>query len=187
MSLLSDSAVPLVQRLTWYEHPAHINNLYNTTFWALVHADNADGLGERRAHETLKGTVSSEKNEILFGRFGINYDKLEPMFRKGTTIVWGETTPDEKAGTEEDAGDGAGEGPVKSQEKAKGSRRGAPELRTLHVDIIGKDFWTATSERPGRRVEKVGQQGAHSEGTEAWQDPRRVSNHRGLGLRALER
>lgn len=59
----------------------------------------------QEAHKTLGGTVSSEKNEILFGRYGINYNKLDPLFRRGSIILW-EPQEDngpiaESAGTDE--------------------------------------------------------------------------------------
>lgn len=39
------------------------------------------------AEERLRGTVSADKNEILFSEFGINYNTLPAMFRKGTILV----------------------------------------------------------------------------------------------------
>lgn len=80
---------------------AHINNLYNTTFWALVQQG---GKTTTQAHQTLKvgftapnlsdagclwlqGTGSKEKNEILFSRFNINYNDLPPRYRKGSVLV----------------------------------------------------------------------------------------------------
>lgn len=62
----------------------HINNLYNTAFWTLVHS----GMRPDEAETELKGTVSAEKNELLFSKFGINYNNLPEMYRKGTVIVW---------------------------------------------------------------------------------------------------
>lgn len=97
-----------------HAHPAHINNLYNTVFWALVQQG---GKTEREAHERLKGTVSADKHEILYQEFQINYDKLPALFRKGTTLVW-------------------------APRPAEGSTKAKTELRTLHVDIIGNAFWT---------------------------------------------
>lgn len=35
----------------------------------------------------LKGTVSKDKNEILFKDYGINYNNEPLLFRKGTTLV----------------------------------------------------------------------------------------------------
>ena len=49
--------------LSWRQVDCHINNLYNTTFWALV---NKGGLTTTEAHAKLKGTFSKDKNEILF-------------------------------------------------------------------------------------------------------------------------
>jgi tRNA(His) guanylyltransferase len=81
---------------------AHINNLYNTAFWALVQQA---GQTTTEAHDTLRvcsesewpplcslvcfsqGTVSSQKHEILFSRFAINYNALPSRFRKGSVLV----------------------------------------------------------------------------------------------------
>ncbi|KAI2481170.1 tRNA guanylyltransferase [Pyrenophora tritici-repentis] len=69
--------------LSWRQVDCHINNLYNTTFWALVQKG---GMGAREAEQRLKGTVSSEKNEILFKEFGINYNNEPDCFKKGTVL-----------------------------------------------------------------------------------------------------
>lgn len=61
----------------------HINNLYNTTFWALVQQG---GMGPREAEQKLSGSVSSDKNEILFKEFGINYNNEPECFKKGTVL-----------------------------------------------------------------------------------------------------
>lgn len=34
----------------------------------------------------MQGTVSSDKNEILFKRFGINYNNEDEMFKKGSVL-----------------------------------------------------------------------------------------------------
>ncbi|WFD08407.1 tRNA(His) guanylyltransferase [Malassezia vespertilionis] len=101
--------------------PAHINNLYNTVFWALVLQGQQT---EHEAHETLKGTFSSDKHEILYTRFGINYDKLPALYRKGTTLVWA---------------------PVPGQQPRSKPKT---ELRSLHVDIISDAFWMHTDDAP---------------------------------------
>ncbi|KDQ13865.1 hypothetical protein BOTBODRAFT_160155 [Botryobasidium botryosum FD-172 SS1] len=69
---------------SWRQSDTHVNNLYNTVFWALVQQG---GMSTTEAHEKLRGTVSSAKNEILFTEFGINYNKLPTRFRKGSTLV----------------------------------------------------------------------------------------------------
>ena len=33
--------------------------------------------------------MSSDKNELLFSQFGINYNRLPQCYRKGTTLIWG--------------------------------------------------------------------------------------------------
>ncbi|XP_011198234.2 probable tRNA(His) guanylyltransferase [Bactrocera dorsalis] len=70
--------------LSWRQADVHINNLYNTAFWNLVLQS---GLSNQEAEAELRGTFSADKNELLFTKFGINYNKLPPMFRKGTILL----------------------------------------------------------------------------------------------------
>jgi tRNA(His) guanylyltransferase len=44
------------------------------------------GLDGTAAEHELKGTVSADKNEILFSRYGINYNNEPEMFRKGSVV-----------------------------------------------------------------------------------------------------
>jgi tRNA(His) guanylyltransferase len=74
----------LADYFRWRQADTHINNLYNTTFWALVQRG---GLSEHEAHEKLKGSFAKDKNEILFSQFGINYNDEPEMFRKGSVIL----------------------------------------------------------------------------------------------------
>ncbi|KAL6705912.1 tRNA-His guanylyltransferase [Coniothyrium glycines] len=69
--------------MSWRQVDCHINNLYNTTFWTLVQQG---GMGTREAEQKLSGTVSADKNEVLFKQFGINYNKEAECFRKGTVL-----------------------------------------------------------------------------------------------------
>lgn len=39
------------------------------------------------AEKTLRGTLSSDKNEILHERFNINYNNENEFYKKGTTII----------------------------------------------------------------------------------------------------
>ncbi|KAH8118188.1 tRNAHis guanylyltransferase [Phellopilus nigrolimitatus] len=68
----------------WRQADTHINNLYNTVFWALVQQD---GQTTTEAHATLRGTVSNQKHEILFSRFGVNYNGIPARYRKGSILV----------------------------------------------------------------------------------------------------
>lgn len=80
--------------LSWRQADVHINNLYNTCFWNLILNK---GLSNAEAEEHLRGTVSSDKNELLFSEFGINYNNLPPMFRKGTILLNKRVQVDEKS------------------------------------------------------------------------------------------
>eukprot|EP00903_Cladosiphon_okamuranus_P010775 g10181.t1 len=73
----------------WRQADCHINNLYNTCFWALV----ADGVSKQDAQVALKGTTSGDKNELLFSRFHTNYNDIPQRFRKGTTLFRARPTP----------------------------------------------------------------------------------------------
>jgi len=106
--------------LSWRQADCHINNLYNTVFWALVQQG---GLSTNQAQERLKGTLSGQKNEILFSEFDCNYNKEPEQFRKGTTVVR-----------------------KKVEIEVEG---GGTKVRGSHVeqycDIIGDEFWKENS------------------------------------------
>ena len=69
---------------SWRYVDCHINDLYNTTFWALVQQGK---MSKDKAHEKLKGTLSNDKNEILFSQFNINYNNQPEVFKKGTLLI----------------------------------------------------------------------------------------------------
>lgn len=70
--------------LSWRFVDTHINNLYNTVFWQLVLKC---GLTTQQAENRLSGTLSNEKQEILFTECGINYNNEPEMFKKGTLVT----------------------------------------------------------------------------------------------------
>ena len=74
--------------LNWRQVDCHINNLYNTCFWSLV---NQKKMSNKDAQNLLKDTRSEQKNEILFKDFGINYNNIEAIYRKGTILIRRET------------------------------------------------------------------------------------------------
>lgn len=82
--VLYPSEENLKDYLSWRQADVHINNLYNTCFWNLVLKKD---LKNSEAEERLRGTVSADKNEILFNEFGINYNTLPAIFRKGTILL----------------------------------------------------------------------------------------------------
>jgi tRNA(His) guanylyltransferase len=81
--ILYPSLQNLKDYMSWRQVDCHINNLYNTTFWALVLIGK---LTREEAHGRLKGTFSKDKNEILYKDFNINYNNIEDIYKKGTII-----------------------------------------------------------------------------------------------------
>jgi len=106
--------------LSWRQADCHINNLYNTCFWCLVQQA---GLTSNQAEDRLNGTVSSDKNEILFSEFNINYNNLPQMYRKGSVLIW------EKMNDPSDSSQG---------NNFQKTRR---QVALHHTDIIGDTFW----------------------------------------------
>ena len=72
-------------------------------------------LGE--AEDRLRGTLSAEKNEILFTQFNINYSNIDERYRKGSLLVW------------------------EKRPRSENSMRYHKHILTLHVDIIQDQFW----------------------------------------------
>ncbi|KAJ1821517.1 tRNA-histidine guanylyltransferase 1-like [Coemansia sp. RSA 2598] len=110
--------------LCWRQVDCHINNMYNTCFWALV---NKGGMTQKEAEKRLSGTLSKDKNELLFSEFGINYNNEPAIFKKGSVVVRDEV-PVEIVDAQGDA-----------------SKRAKTEVAILHCDIIKDAFW---NERP---------------------------------------
>lgn len=187
---------------SWRQADTHINNLYNTTFWALVLQG---GRTEQEATKELEGTVSSDKHEILHSLFGINYDQLEPIFRKGTTLVWtsSSSTAQNKASSSAQADEETSdtdEAPVLTNTKdeklrLKIERRRASKeakkqekrdkkaqlstLRTLHCDIIGDEFWLPQPPSSQTATTDGEEATTHPSSSQPWNDPIR---HNGAGL-----
>ncbi|KJX99122.1 tRNA(His) guanylyltransferase like protein [Zymoseptoria brevis] len=120
--------------LSWRQADCHINNLYNTAFWTLVEKG---GLNGTQAELELKGTVSGDKNEILWKRFGMNYNAEEEIFRKGSVVYRAFDEVDEKGG------EGGKKGDPKSRSQVEKERKKRAKARVVveHVDIIGDGFW----------------------------------------------
>lgn len=145
----------------------HINNLYNTTFWAMIQKGGLDGTA---AEGELKGTVSSDKNEILFSRYGINYNDEPEMFRKGSVVfreheleepgkVHGNGTDAVEVGSRVEAStEVPEEAAVPSKTRAEKSRKARVKTKVIveHVDIIKDEFWEKRpwilSGKPGKPV-----------------------------------
>ncbi len=136
--------------LAWRQVDVHVNCQYNTCYWMLYREEidkagggGGDGVEEidvgvgKRVQGMLKGTMTSDKNEIMFQR-GVNYNNLPPMWRKGSVCVWVEDGTDGTDGTGNEK---------KSGENEVGIREGATKrkkkrtLQVLHEDMIKDAFW----------------------------------------------
>ena len=131
---------------------AHINNLQNTAFWALVKSGQSTQEANKAVQvcplnlqnpPDIKATDAKAKNELLFSQFGINYSHLPARFRKGSTIV----RVDPLAVSPDAAEDVQTTAPPdnKSKGKRKPYEGTVGELVVLHEDLIREAFWT---ERP---------------------------------------
>jgi tRNA(His) guanylyltransferase len=130
--------------LSWRQADCHINNLYNTTFWNMVLKG---GMSTTQAEEELKGSVAGDKNEILFSRFGVNYNNEPEVYRKGTVIYRAyDGVPTGENGVL------AGSRSKTQMEKERKKKQKA-RIAMEHVDIIGDAFWDA---RPYILVGKSG-------------------------------
>ncbi|CAN8074055.1 unnamed protein product [Agarophyton chilense] len=127
--------------LSWRQADTHINNLFNTTFWALV---NHGGNSLQEAEYLLKGTNSKEKNEILFSRFSINYNNEPQMFRKGSVIIRKPVGDQQSLQKRRRLETNSNETPTSTLDVTQETERRdgtETEYNVLHVDIIKDEFW----------------------------------------------
>lgn len=136
----------LLDYMRWRQADCHINNLYNTTFHALIgeysrykileledgtskvtfkhEGDPTKALTPQEAEKRLCGSVSADKNEILFAEYNVNYNDELEQFRKGTFIALPEVTEE-----------------MKRQKISKSSYVRKIDFRVFNTDIIGEKFW----------------------------------------------
>ena len=81
-------------------------------------------ISTHQAEEKLRGTLSGDKNEILFSQFGINYNCEPEMFRKGTVLIRKKV-------------------PVALE---GGGVREKSQVLQCHCDVIGDTFWKENSQ-----------------------------------------
>ncbi|KAL7620405.1 tRNA-His guanylyltransferase [Parahypoxylon ruwenzoriense] len=136
---------PSVQNLrdymSWRQVDCHINNLYNTTFWSLIQLG---GMDAKEAEKFLSGTLSADKNEILFSKFRINYNNEPEILKKGSVIYRDyELVEPGSHDAVSKAADELAE-PVKqskTQDQNDKKRRAKARVLVSHLDIIKDDFW----------------------------------------------
>lgn len=90
-----------------------------------------------------QGTNSSQKHEMLFSRFQINYNELSARFKKGSVVVREPQLPDTQA-VEEDTTvqpvESLETDPAKRKSK-KAAGKTKEVVKVVHVDIIKDEFW----------------------------------------------
>uniref|UniRef100_A0A1D1XWU3 tRNA(His) guanylyltransferase n=1 Tax=Anthurium amnicola TaxID=1678845 RepID=A0A1D1XWU3_9ARAE len=106
--------------LSLRQHHCHISNQKNTCLWILVKS----GKTESEAESYLEGTKESEKNELLFQQFGINYNNLPLMFRKGSSVFRDKV-----------------EETVKLDDSGNPIKRIRKKIKVEHCDLTRKGFW----------------------------------------------
>ncbi|KAK3984388.1 tRNA guanylyltransferase [Cladorrhinum sp. PSN332] len=148
---------PTVQNLrdymSWRQADCHINNLYNTTFWALIQKGGIDAL---EAEKMLKGTLAADKNEILWSKFNVNYNNEPAIYKKGSVVFrdYELVQPDtHNTAAEVDQQAEPVQQSKNQSEKDKKSRAKA-QVVVEHLDIIKDDFWDQRpwllSNKPGK-------------------------------------
>ena len=129
--------------LSWRQADCHINNLYNTTFWSMVLKGD---MTTTDAEQALKGTVSNDKNEILFSRFSINYNNELQIYRKGTIICRSYDAETVVKNGEDEPSTSTGKVAnlySRAQMEKERKRKQKATIAMEHVDIIGNAFWDA--------------------------------------------
>lgn len=118
--------VPLLQNVrdyfSWRQADCHINNLYNTAFWAILKSKD-NSISPSLAHKLLKDTNSAGKNELLFSKYKINYNNEPEAFRKGTILY-----RDSKK--------------INDNSDQNNNKNLESSIKLKSIDIIGDNFWT---------------------------------------------
>lgn len=123
--------------LSWRQADCHINNLYNTCFWKLVQQK---GLTPAQSQERLKGTLSSDKNELLYQEFNINYNNEPEVHRKGSIIIKQKEVSQNDMNASLTLNNSMARTSVSFSNQLDGPKY-SPKLQILHTDIIGERFW----------------------------------------------
>ncbi|CAG8948997.1 hypothetical protein HYFRA_00002125 [Hymenoscyphus fraxineus] len=141
--------------MSWRQVDCHINNLYNTTFWALIQQG---GLDAKDAEKELAGSLAADKNEILWKKFKINYNNEPEIYKKGSVVLRDYELVEPGAAPEiqeEALAKGAEQVALsKTQEEKDRKRRAKARIAVQHVDIIKDEFWQRRpwllSNKPGK-------------------------------------
>ena len=100
-------------------------------------------MGGQEAEEMLKGTVAAEKNELLWSRFGVNYNEEAEVGRKGSVVFREFELESGIGGVGEGTSEVVGNGEKVSKTQAEKQRKAKAKAKIVvrHVDIIKDEFW----------------------------------------------
>ncbi len=74
----------VINYFQWRQMDSHRNCISTYTFWKLVQ----DGVSKSKVQKMMDGKDDSWKNDLLFERFGINYNNVSDWEKKGNMIYW---------------------------------------------------------------------------------------------------
>ncbi|ODV59852.1 tRNA guanylyltransferase [Ascoidea rubescens DSM 1968] len=149
--ILYPSAENVKDYFKWRQVDCHINNLYNTTFWTLIEKGK---LSPKEAENKLIGTLSSDKNEILFSQFGINYNNEKEIYKKGTIITrdynYNKSNKEiENENENENKNKNTGKifevNLTERQKQRENKKIKRAKILIEHIDLIKDDFWKEKS------------------------------------------
>lgn len=113
-------------------------------------------MDSQQAERALAGTVSGDKNELLFTKFGINYNDEPDIYKKGSVIFrdyeLAEPGSHDAAGEADSTAEPAQLSKSRSEKEKK--KRTKATVVIEHLDIIKDDFWERRpwilSNKPGK-------------------------------------
>lgn len=144
-AVLYPTTLNLRDYLAWRQVDCHINNLFNTTFWALQlmtpkTSDSTHKMSAVEAEQRLKGTLSAEKNEILWREYGVNYNDELEMYKKGSILIYDIDSGDDGVG--DDGNSNSSSASKQNGQRKLEKKRKKAGVSLVHVDLIGDAFWT---------------------------------------------
>ncbi|TQN67982.1 TRNA(His) guanylyltransferase [Colletotrichum shisoi] len=102
------------------------------------------------------GTVSGDKNEILFSQFKINYNNEPEMYKKGSVVFRDYELVEPGTHNAAETADALAEPEQQSKTQAEKDKKKRSKARVVieHLDIIKDDFWDRRpwllSNKPGK-------------------------------------
>ncbi|CAI4218658.1 unnamed protein product [Parascedosporium putredinis] len=103
----------------------------------------AYGVSDEFSKLVSTGTLARDKNEILFSRFGINYNNEPEIYKKGSVVFRDYELVEPGSHNTETEVDRIAEPVVQSKTQAEKDKKKREKTRVLvdHLDIIKDDFW----------------------------------------------